>query len=184
MNFDHVTDEELARRARTADRSAFELLVRRHQESAWRFALALLGSPDEAEEAAQEALIRAFRGLQSFRGESSFRTWLFAICRRTCMDVAARKTNVLPLEEAHRLRYPEELVEERQVIDTTLETMAREERAAFILVDVLGFSRQEAARIEEVPASTLKSRLYRARDRLAAALEGAEGDNVMRGEKR
>jgi RNA polymerase sigma-70 factor (ECF subfamily) len=183
MGFDHVTDEELAGRARDGDPSAFELLVRRHQEGAWRFALAVVGSSDEAEEAVQEAFLRAFRGIRSFRGQAAFRTWLFAICRRACVDLVARRTNVVPLDDAHRVRHPDEHVEDRQVIEETMEAMTHEERSAFVLVDVLGFSREEAARAEEVPASTLKSRLYRARDRLAAALDTTEHQSEMRGEQ-
>lgn len=181
--FDRVTDEELARRAGDGDGPAFELLVRRHQEGAWRFAVTLLGSPDEAEDAVQEAFFRAFRGIRSFRGAAAFRTWLFAICRRACMDLAARRTNVVPLDEVHRLRQPDERVEDRQIIEETMADMSREERSAFVLVDVLGFSREDAARAEEVPPSTLKSRLYRARDRLAAALETADHRSEMRGER-
>ena len=181
MGFDAVTDEELARRFNQGDRSAFELLVRRHKENAWRFALALLGSPHEAEDAVQEAFLRAFRGIDSFRGDAAFRTWLLAICRRACLDLIARRTNVVGLEEAHRLRHEDEAVEARQVIEEALRTMPPEERIAFVLVDVLGFSREEAARTEEVPPSTLKSRLYRARERLAATLEPAQGHSERRG---
>ena len=182
LGFDQVTDEELARRAAHGDGPAFELLIRCHQEGAWRFALTLVGSPDEAQEAVQETFYRAFRGIRSFRGDSAFRTWLFAICRRACMDLGARRTNVVPLAEAHRLRQPDERVEDRQVIEETMAAMPQEERSAFVLVDVLGFSREEAARAEGVPSSTLKSRLYRARDRLAAALQTTD-DNEMRGER-
>ena len=180
MGFREASDEQLARRAAKGDGSAFELLVRRHQEAAWRYTTSLLGSADEAEEAVQEAFLRAFRGIASFRGRSTFRTWLFTICRRAAIDVAARRRNVVPLERAQNLRQVEGSVEDRHVIAETLAVMPAEERAAFVLVDVLGFSREEAADAEGVPASTLKSRLYRSRDRLARALEATE----MRGEMR
>jgi RNA polymerase sigma-70 factor (ECF subfamily) len=183
MGLDRVTDEELAWRAGRGDDAAFELLVRRHQEGAWRFALTLVGSPDEAEEAVQETFFRAFRGIRSFRGDASFRTWLFAICRRACTDLLARRANVVPLDEAHRLREPGDRIEDRQVIEETMAAMPQEERSAFVLVDILGFSREDAARAEDVPASTLKSRLYRARDRLAAALRTTNHQSEMKGER-
>ncbi len=173
-------DEALVRRAAEGEEAAFELLVRRHQEPAWRFALSLLGPALDAEEAVQETFLRAYRGLGSFRGEASFRTWLFAICRRVCADLRARQENVVPLERAPRGGAEVERPEDRIVIEQTLAAMPPEERSAFVLVDLLGFTREEAARIEETPASTLKSRLYRARDRLAAALdvEGGMTDEV------
>lgn len=163
-------DEALAGRAAAGDEAAFELLVRRHQDAAWRYALSILRSEQEAEEAVQEAFVRAFRGIGTFRGESAFRTWLFAICRRVCSERLARPSNVVPIERAAREPETGEREEERIVIEQTLREMPEPERAAFALVDLLGFSREEAARAEGVAASTLKSRLYRARDRLARAL--------------
>ena len=180
VDVDRVSDEELAERAKAGDASAFELLVRRHQEAAWRFALAILGSPHDAEEAAQEAFVRAYRGLHSFRAESSFRTWLFTICRRACLDLARHREKVVPLENARREHQAVADLDERHVIETTLAAMPAEERAAFVLVDVLGFSREEAARTESIPASTLKSRLYRARDHLVRALTATDERGEMR----
>ncbi len=86
----------------------------------------------------------------------------------------------MPLDRAPHAREAERRVEDRIVIEQTLAAMPPEERSAFVLVDLLGFTREEAARIEATPASTLKSRLYRARDRLARALdvEGGMTDEV------
>src|SRR5215471_17203970 len=74
-----VTDDELVRLARAGDASAFDQLVVRHQAAVFRAALAALRVREEAEEAAQDALVRAWRNLDGFRGHASFRTWLLSI---------------------------------------------------------------------------------------------------------
>jgi RNA polymerase sigma-70 factor (ECF subfamily) len=77
-----VSDLELVSRARSGDTAAFGELVERHRTAVFRAALAVLGSPEEAEDVAQEACVLAFRKLGGFRGDASFRTWLLAIAWR------------------------------------------------------------------------------------------------------
>jgi len=165
-----ASDEKLVFLAVGGESSAFELIVRRHADVLWQFARCLLGSDQDAEDAVQETFVRAYRGLSSFRGRAALRTWLVSVCRRACLDLIAQRRNVLPLDRAARLQHIDEHAEDRHLIKETLEAMPADERLAFVLVDLLGLSREEAARTEGVPPSTLKSRLYRARDRLAAAL--------------
>lgn len=81
-----VSDEELIERARNGDTAAFGELVERHQQAVFRTALAALRSREEAEEAAQDAFVLAFRRLGGFRGESSFKTWLLTIAWNRAMD--------------------------------------------------------------------------------------------------
>ena len=81
-----VTDADLVERARGGDKDAFGELVERHRTSVYRAALAALGATGEAEDAAQEALVTAYQRLASFRGESSFKTWLLAIAWREALD--------------------------------------------------------------------------------------------------
>jgi RNA polymerase sigma-70 factor, ECF subfamily len=80
-----VTDLELVSRARSGDTAAFGTLVERHRHAVFRAALAALGSPDEADDVAQEACVLAFRKLAHFRGEASFKTWLLAIAWRQAL---------------------------------------------------------------------------------------------------
>jgi RNA polymerase sigma-70 factor (ECF subfamily) len=81
-----VSDAELVERARRGDTAAFDELVGRHRVAVYRAALAALGSPAEAEEAAQEALLTAYLKLHTFRGEAAFKTWLLSIAWREALD--------------------------------------------------------------------------------------------------
>ncbi len=81
-----VSDADLVEAARRGDDSAFGELVERYQASVFRAALAVLGSPDEAEDAAQDAFLAAYRKLHLFRGDSSFKTWLLSIAWRHALD--------------------------------------------------------------------------------------------------
>jgi RNA polymerase sigma-70 factor (ECF subfamily) len=162
------SDADLSRRAAEGDETAFELLVHRHIESVWRLTRSLLSDDYEAEEAVQETFIKAYRSLGSFRREASFRTWLLSICHRTCVDTwRRRRPEVVSLSAAHEQRAAEQSIELRMMIEEGLQLLVPEERNAFVLVHVLGYSREEAAQICDVPASTLRSRVGRARQHLA-----------------
>jgi len=86
-----VSDSELVDRARQGDQSAFGELVRRHQGAVFRAALAALGSPEDAEEIAQDAFVAAYSNLEGFREEASFRTWVVAIAWRRAGPPARRR---------------------------------------------------------------------------------------------
>jgi RNA polymerase sigma-70 factor (ECF subfamily) len=102
-----VTDDELMERARRGDADAFDQLVCRHQAAAYRAARAALGHPQDAEDAAQDAFVRAWSSLARFRGDSSFRTWLLtivwncALARRRSIAMWLRRK--APIDEAHPL---------------------------------------------------------------------------------
>lgn len=164
-------DIRLARRAGAGDRDAFELLVRRHTDGVWRYARSMLDDDFAAEEAVQDTFLRAARALADFRGEAALRTWLIAICRRACLDRLRRRyADVVPLDSVRERHTRPEPVELRVALQQALAGLPAEEREAFMAVHVLGYSREEAAQIAGVPASTLRSRVSRARSRLAAAL--------------
>lgn len=169
-----MDDLTLVEQAAAGDETAFELLVRRHTDAVWRFARSCLADDFAAEEAVQDTFVKAYRALATFRGESSVRTWLLSICHRTCIDASRRRrATVVSLDEARRARAREEHPELRLVLSQGLATLPASEREAFQLVDVLGYSREEAAAIVGVPASTMRSRVARARKRMVAALGGA-----------
>src|ERR1700736_2885122 len=97
-----MEDFELVTRVRTlGDEAAFELIVHRHYQLLWRDAQALLGNPEEAEEAVSKAFEKAFRRLDQYRGDASLSTWLVSICRNCCKDLLrSRKdlSRIFPLE--------------------------------------------------------------------------------------
>lgn len=167
----------LIERAAAGDDLAFEAMVRRHTDAVWRLARANLRDDFAAEEVVQDTFLKAHRALGSFRGESSARTWLLAICQRTCIDRSRRKrATLVSLDEARRARAREEQPELAVAIVQGMELLSPDERRAFTLVDVLGYSREEAAQIVGVPASTMRSRVAKARLRLMDALDGASAE--------
>ena len=177
-NLHEMDDKELVRRAADdGDQAAFELLVRRHSTPLWRMARMLLNDPFAADEAVQDTFLKAYRSLGSFRGDSSVGTWLGAICRRTCIDrLRLKKANVVSLDEVRHARARDDDAHVRIALEQAAARLGPVEREAFTLVDVLGYSREDAAAIVGVPASTMRSRVARAREHLAEALADTDED--------
>lgn len=164
-----MDDNALLSRAVDGDEAAFELLVRRHTDALWRLARSLLPDDGSAEEAVQDAFWKAYRGLSAFRGDSSVSTWLVAICHRCCLDrLRLRRAHVVSLDAVRRAREDDTVL--RLALEEAVGALPPDDRAAFTLVCILGYTREEAASIAAVPASTMRSRVSRARERLARAL--------------
>lgn len=168
-------DLTLVPRAAGGDELAFEVLVRRHSDAAWRLAFGMLRDRGAAEDAVQETFIKAHRALPDFRGDASFKTWLLSITHRTCLDQLRKaRPAVASLDEARRQRTQDRDEATRIALEMAVGTLPDDERQAFMLVDALGLTREEASKILGVPVTTLKSRLARAHDRLVAAVTDAE----------
>lgn len=161
-------DPRTLARAREGDLAAFEDLVRTYQGDVWRFAYHLTRDRALAEDVTQEAFLRAFRFLRSFRGDSKFTSWLFRIARNCGMDaIRARKT--------HQTReYPAPTgpsdPEARAELDAALASVSEQHREPFLLIEVFGLSYQEAADVLQLKVGTVKSRMHRARLSLMSAL--------------
>ncbi len=169
-----MEDHALVRQAAEGDDAAFEQLVRRHTDAAWRMARSLTRDDFLAEEVVQDTFLKAHRNLHSFRGEAKFSTWLLSICHRTCIDrLRLKKADVVPLDEVRGLHRPPERTDLKVAIERALEQLPDDEREAFVLVEVVGHTRGDAAVIAGVPASTMRSRVSRARHKLARALGDA-----------
>jgi RNA polymerase sigma-70 factor (ECF subfamily) len=178
-----VTDDELVRLAQAGDAGAFDQLVVRHQAAVFRAALAALRVPEEAEEAAQDALIRAWQKLGSFRGDASFRTWLLSIAwnralsrRRSIVAWVARRA---PVEAADHVRGggkgPLEALHDQDLarrVAAAIEQLSPKLRDALLLAQSGEYGYDEVAAMLKVPVGTLKSRVFDARrqvrQRLAA----------------
>lgn len=175
-----MDDDELVHRAAGGDAAAFELLVRRHAGPLFRIARPIVRDDYLAEEVVQDTMIKAHRNLSGFRGDSSVKTWLSSICYRTAIDRSrGARPNVLPIDTARTAAQHED-VDLRLALSDALDELPADERQAFYLVVVLGHSREEAAAIVDVPASTMRSRVGRARQRLAASLRQLE-DSIAQG---
>ncbi len=165
-------DGPLVARAQKGDRWAFEQLVERHQHRLYTLAARLLGSPNEAADAVQEAFIRAWLGLPSFRRGARFSTWLHRICVNTVHDqrAKARRTEASPEIDAVDPQDAFAREELSRDLQEALNELEEDYRTAVVLYDVLGCSYAEIAELMDVAEGTVKSRIFRGRRRLAELL--------------
>jgi len=173
-------DLELVRRTRGGDLHAFEKIVERHRDVVFRVAVRIVG-PRDAEDVSQDAFLRAFHRLGSFRGEGSFRAWLLQITHHAAVNSLARRRDVADTDaveaseepDVHATRMPAERLEERERrerLELKLTGLSPAHRAVLVLRDLEGFSYDEIAGITEVPLGTVKGRLHRARGELIELL--------------
>ena len=160
---------ELLLAAQDGDLLALSAWIRRSQAEVWRLCAQLV-SREQADDVTQEVYLRAYRALPAFRGDSSARTWLLAIARRTCADA------VRDLRRRRRLaaRFERPGYEPDPAgaisVEVLLAGLDPERRLAFALTQVLGLSYIEAAEICECPVGTIRSRVARARADLVERL--------------
>lgn len=165
------------------DPDAFGELVHRHQDRLWAVALRTTRDPEEASDALQDGLISAFRRAEGFRGDSLVTTWLHRIVVNACLDRMrrrkARPSEALPEDEdrmaemadrSHR-DDPVEVSERQRDVLAALRQISEDQRAALVLVDMEGYSVEEAAGMLDCAVGTVKSRCARGRARLVPLLE-------------
>jgi RNA polymerase sigma-70 factor (ECF subfamily) len=133
--------------------------------SIWRLCSFLVG-PDDADDAAQETFLAAWRSSASFRGDSSARTWLFVIARRCADRVARRQQRCLGLPDESALSAPSMGPEAAAVVDDLLMRLPPDRRAALVLTQVMGLTYEEAATVCDCAVGTIRSRVARARAQL------------------
>jgi RNA polymerase sigma-70 factor, ECF subfamily len=183
-------DAELVQAAQRGDADAFGRLVLRYQSRIVALA-ASLGAGADAEDLAQDAFIRAYGSIRKFRGESTFKTWLYRVAlnvARSHLEKQGRWSRIWATSRddedqvapraAVRAVFDETLVR-RDLIDRALAKVPLELRTAVVLRDVQGFEYREIAEMLEIPIGTVESRIYRARQALRpllAPLVGGEGD--------
>lgn len=161
----------LAQRARRGDQQALAALARDCYADVWRLCAALVDA-DAADDLSQETLVRMVRAIRNFRGESSARTWVLAIARRTCVDEL--RTRARQSRREHTLMsHPQESSAEASFpveIRDLLAGLDPERRAAFVLTQLLRLSYPEAAEVCGCPTGTIRSRVARAREDLIKLL--------------
>lgn len=177
---DQPTDKDLLSAHVHGDPNAFGEVFRRHQDRMWAVALRTLRDPEEAADAVQQAAISAFRHADGYRGDAAVTTWLHRIVVNACLDRirrrAAKPTEPLPegdralVVAAHRAPDDTERRQAQLDISAALETLNPDQRAALVLVDMLGYSVEDAAQILQCAPGTVKSRCARGRARLAPRL--------------
>jgi RNA polymerase sigma-70 factor (ECF subfamily) len=167
-------DPRTLARAREGDLDAFEDLVRRYQADVWRFAQHFTRDRALAEDVTQEAFLRAFRFLGTFRGDAKFTSWLFRIARNCAMDAVRARTVHLDREPAPPADPADP--QARLELQAALDAVSDEHREPFLLIEVFGLSYQEAADVLGVRVGTVKSRMHRARKAMMGALAVDEED--------
>jgi RNA polymerase sigma-70 factor (ECF subfamily) len=181
------TEASLLARAQAGDVSAFERLSSAYADRLFMLLLRLLGDRSEAEDVAQEVMLRAWRGIARFQGQSSYFTWLYRIAvneasralekkarRPAGVSIGARELQ-LPASPADEPSRQAENSELRRALGQALAELAPTLRTAIVLRDVEGLSTQEAAEIAGVSQAAFKSRLHQARLRVRAAI----GDQAL-----
>jgi RNA polymerase sigma-70 factor (ECF subfamily) len=185
---DREIDQQLVERAQRGEKHAFELLVSKYQRKLARLLSRFIRDATEVEDVTQEAFIKAYRALPTFRGDSAFYTWLYRIGINTAknylvaMGRRAPTTTDIDSEEAEGfengdqlrdLNTPENEMMSRQVAETvnqTLGELPEELRTAITLREIEGLSYEDIANIMNCPIGTVRSRIFRAREAIAAKL--------------
>ena len=183
------TDQELVRRVQKGDKRAFDLLVIKYQHKIAKLISRYIRDPDEVQDVAQEAFIKAYRALANFRGESAFYTWLYRIAINTSKNHLMAQGRRPPgsdveIEDAliteegaealSDVDTPEGLAltdEIERVILAAIEALPEELRTAITLRELEGLSYEEIAEAMSCPVGTVRSRIFRAREAIDAKLK-------------
>ncbi|WP_322996816.1 RNA polymerase sigma factor RpoE [Castellaniella sp.] len=181
-------DLALVERVRRGDRHAFDLLVIKYQRKIMRLLSRMINDSADIEDVAQEAFIKAYRALPQFRGDSAFYTWLYRIAINTARNWQAanfrRPVTVSALENEDGETFdqidglsdsntPESMMASRQVAQTVnaaIEDLPDDLRTAIVLREIEGMSYEDIANTMQCPIGTVRSRIFRAREAIAARL--------------
>lgn len=182
------SDKALVQRVKQGDRSAFDLLVAKYQHKILNLIMRYVKDPSEAMDVAQEAFIKAYRAVPSFRGDSAFYTWIYRIAINTAKNhlVAARRRPASldfdlsdseafePFAALRDIDSPEHLAltdEIGEVINQAVEDLPDELRTAILLREIEGMSYEEIAQTMDCPVGTVRSRIFRAREAIDKKLK-------------
>lgn len=188
MVSDREIDQRLVERAQAGEKQAFDLLVSKYQRKLSRLLSRFIRDPAEVEDVAQEAFVKAYRALPSFRGDSAFYTWLYRIGINTAKNYLVALGRRAPtttefdadeaesFEDGDQLRdinTPESMLMSKQIgetVNAAMDELPEELRTAITLREIEGLSYEEIAAIMNCPIGTVRSRIFRAREAIAAKL--------------
>ncbi len=194
----HQEDAELVVRVQRGERAAFDVLVLRYQQKVMNLVLRYVRDRSEAEDVTQEAFLKAYRALPTFRGESAFYTWLYRIAINTAKNsLVANKRRSLDYEldalegSSHGLpealrdqETPERLAlseEIRGTVSAAMAALPADLRTAIVLREIDGLSYEEIASTMDCPVGTVRSRIFRARDAIDRQLRPLFSAGLGRG---
>lgn len=186
---DREVDQLLVERAQHGDKHAFELLVAKYQRKLARLLSRFIRDAAEVEDVSQEAFIKAYRALPSFRGESAFYTWLYRIGINTAKNYLVAQGRRAPTvtvydneeaegfeggDELRDVNTPENALMSKQIAETVnsaVEALPEELRAAITLREIEGLSYEDIAQVMNCPIGTVRSRIFRAREAISARIK-------------
>ncbi len=181
-------DWQLVSRVQRGDKKAYELLVAKYQRRIGRLLSRIIRDPSDIEDVAQEAFIKAYRALPSFRGESAFYTWLYRIAINTAKNHFAAQGRRAPTRSSSELddaensedggvlrdvATPDAVLLSKQVgeaVNRAIERLPEDLRTAIVLREIEGMSYDEIASAMNCPVGTVRSRIFRAREAIATEL--------------
>jgi RNA polymerase sigma-70 factor (ECF subfamily) len=193
------SDRVLISKLRRGDASAFEQLVRTHQDRVYDFCVRMLNDREEAFDLTQEIFLSIHQNVDKFRADAKLTTWIFRISRNHCLnrlkylkrrgrgrsDEFGESNEKVISDSMGGSTTPDEVVtrkREKQLVHQAIEELDEEQRSLVVLRDVEGLSYDEIMEITELPEGTVKSRLHRAREKLAGILGRLETAFTNRGE--
>ena len=190
----------LVKKSQSGDVESFELLISSYDKRAYNIAYRVMGNEEDAKDMAQEALLKVFKSLKNFKGQSAFSTWLYKVVTNVCLDELRRRKNEKYVSmdstihtengELHRSlcsdkKTPEsvyERVEQRELIKNAIGELNEDYRSAIVLRDIQGFSYEEISNILDCSLGTVKSRINRGRimlrDKLKLSMELSQENRV------
>jgi len=188
MSDQNLLDEQLVERVQRGDKNAFNLLVKKYQHKVVNLVARYVNNPGDVPDVAQEAFIKAYRALPTFRGESAFYTWLYRIAVNTAKnyltsqgrrppssDVEAEEAEFYGGGEAlQEVATPENLTltdEIKRTVFSAIEALPEDLRTAITLRELEGLSYEEIAEIMDCPVGTVRSRIFRAREAIDKKLQ-------------
>ncbi|MGB6190057.1 MAG: RNA polymerase sigma factor RpoE [Aeromonas molluscorum] len=188
MSDQNLLDEQLVERVQRGDKNAFNLLVKKYQHKVVNLVARYVNNPGDVPDIAQEAFIKAYRALPTFRGESAFYTWLYRIAVNTAKNYITSQGRRPPSSdvEADEAEYyaggealqevatPENLAltdEIKRTVFAAIEALPEDLRTAITLRELEGLSYEEIAEIMDCPVGTVRSRIFRARDAIDKKLK-------------
>jgi RNA polymerase sigma-70 factor (ECF subfamily) len=187
-----VTDEELVKRSQQDDERAFGELVSRYESKVYSLALRMVRNPEDAEDVLQDTFLRAYRGIKSFQGASTFSTWVYRITANSAlMRLRKKQLPTVSIENADERETPVNIAdwspgpvdqllnkELQHEMDEAIEALPPEFRQVFVLRDVEEMSNAEVAEILDLSVAAVKSRLHRARIKVRNRLAGYFSDST------
>ena len=188
MSDQNLLDEQLVERVQRGDKNAFNLLVRKYQHKVVNLVARYVNNPGDVPDVVQEAFIKAYRALPTFRGESAFYTWLYRIAVNTAKNYLTSQGRRPPSSdvEADEAEYygggealqevatPENLAltdEIKRTVFAAIEALPEDLRTAITLREMEGLSYEEIAEIMDCPVGTVRSRIFRAREAIDKKLQ-------------